>query len=336
MTNQPTINSNRPDDVKPTRRPWAYAALALGALALGTAPGCGKSPPSNTRPAATQPTSAPSSQIYKLTGVVRLVKPGDGLVTIRHDAIPGFMDAMTMPFTLKDRKWLDDVQVGDEVEGRLRVVCERGEVTDYELIDLVVSRPAPAPALILKSDLGGAGGATVQAAAPVLKPGDAVPDFALTGADGKTFRLSSLRGKVVALTFIYTRCPLPDFCPRLDAKFAEATSTARKAGSLRFLSVSFDPEHDTPAVLTRHARARGAKPPLWTFAVATHDELAKVAGQLGLAYGPTRDEIMHNLIVAIVGADGRLVRLETGAAARDWSAAELLKTMYSSISGPNG
>ena len=257
------------------------------------------------------------------------MKPAEGLVTISHAAIPGFMDAMTMPFTIKDPKLLDDVRVGDEVEGALRVERERGEVKDYELTDLVVSRPAPAPALNL--NLSGGQGATIEAAPLVLKPGDEVPDFTMTRVDGKSFRLSDLRGKVVALTFIYTRCPLPDFCPRLDAKFAEATSSARRTEALRFLSVSFDPEHDTPEILSQHARARGAKPPLWTFAVAAHDQLAKVARPLGLTYGPARDEIMHNLIVAVIGADGRLVRLETGSAARSWEAANLLKTMYSSI-----
>src|SRR5262249_57990521 len=196
---------------------------------------------------------------------------------------------------------LDDVRPGDEVEGSLRVEREGGEVKDYELTDLVVSRPAPPPAL--KLDLSG-GSPGLSPLPKALKPGDPGPDFAMTGQDGRPLRLSDLRGKVVALTFIYTRCPLPDFCPRMDRKFAEASSQAAavtgRADHLRFLSVSFDPEHDTPDVLARHARTQGARPPLWSFAVAPHDQLAKVAPALGLTYGPVKDEIIHNLIVAVI------------------------------------
>ncbi len=144
--------------------------------------------------------------------------------------------------------------------------------------------------------------------------------------------MSDLRGNVVALTFIYTRCPLPDFCPRLDAKFSEASQraavTPEKAARLRFLSVSFDPEHDTPAVLSQHAVAR---PPLWSFAVASHDELAKVAAPLGLQYGPGKAEVIHNLVIAVIGPDGRLVRKEAGSAAREWGTADLVKTMFSCV-----
>src|SRR5262249_35001926 len=158
---------------------------------------------------------------------------------------------------LKDRSLLDDVRPGDEVEGSLRVEREGGEVRDYELTDLVVSRPAPPPALKLELSGGPPG---VTPLPNVLKPGDPVPDFAMTGQDGRPFRLADLRGKVLPLTFIYTRCPLPGFCPRMDRKFAEASSQAAagpgRADRLRFLSVSFDPEHDTPDVLARHARTQ--------------------------------------------------------------------------------
>ncbi len=119
-----------------------------------------------------------------------------------------------------------------------------------------------------------------------------VPDFTMTTQEGRTLALSELRGKVVVLTFIYTRCPLPDFCPLMDRKIKELAGKVDampgRAEQVRLLSVSFDPEHDTPEVLRKHAQVQGARPPLWTFAVASHDELAKVAGPLGLMYGPRR------------------------------------------------
>jgi protein SCO1/2 len=146
-------------------------------------------------------------------------------------------------------------------------------------------------------------------------------------------RLSDLRGKVVALTFIYTRCPLPDFCPAMDAKFADLARRLSvvpgRADRVRLLSVSFDPEHDTPTVLAAHAGRRGAAPPLWTFAVASHEELGRVAGPLGLTVAPGSREISHNLRTAVIGPDGRLVRLEAG---RGWDVPEVLRTVTDSIS----
>ena len=119
--------------------------LALG-LALIAGAGCGGEAPRDGV-AARAPAGGrrPSTKSYPLVGVVREVKAESGLVTIRHQAIPGFMDAMTMPFPVKDRGVLDDLRPGDEVEGTLRVVSERGVVKDYELVDLQVTRPAPAP-----------------------------------------------------------------------------------------------------------------------------------------------------------------------------------------------
>ena len=311
--------------VAPTVSLFAFLALL---------PGCG--PPAAPRPSeaaqAVKTTPNRSVKEYKLVGVVNDVDPKKGRVTIRHEKIPGFMDAMTMPFTPKNPRDLDDVRPGDGVEATLRVETEGGEVKDYELNDLVVTNPAPAKPLTLRL----AGGQPRLDRQPVmLKPGDAVPDFSMTDEDGATRKLSDFRGNVVALTFIYTRCPLPDFCPRIDRKFSELAARVgavrSRAERVRLLSVSFDPEHDTAAALKAHARGLGAEPPLWTFAVAPHDELAKVARPLGLVYGPSRGEVIHNLVIAVIDPDGKLVRLETGDDARSWDVADLIKSMYSRL-----
>jgi protein SCO1/2 len=232
------------------------------------------------------------------------------------------MPKMTMPFTLKNKKLLDKVRPGDEVEGSLQVIYEGGEVKDVDLTDLSITHAAPstpsAPATVSPSD--------------PLKPGDVVPDFAVTTQEGRTLRLSDLKGEVVILTFIYTRCPLPEFCPAMDAKFADLarriSTVPARAERLRLLSVSFDPEHDSPEILAAHAHRQGAKPPLWTFAVASYKELAKIAGPLGLTYEPATREIAHNLRTAVIGPDGKLARLEPGPG---WSVVDLLGTAYSLI-----
>ena len=304
----------------------------LVALTATTVFGCARTPAPVVAPV---PSS--STTTYALKGEVRSVNPEQGLVTIRHEEIPGFMAAMTMPFAIKNKEELEDVRVGDEVEGSLEVQREAGEVKHYELKGLVVSRPALSPGL--KLNLSG-DTLTLSTAPKHLQPGDPVPDFAMTTQDGKTLRLADLRGKVVGLTFIYTRCPLPDFCPRMDRTFAALAAkigaVPKRAEAVRLLSVSFDPENDTPDVLTKHAKTQGAAPPLWTFAVASHPELAKVAGALGLTYGPGKNEVIHNLVIAVIGPDGRLVELRTGADARQWEPTDLLKTLYSRISDSNG
>lgn len=323
--------------MKRQRNTVAWALTLAAAILPG--PGCGRQPTAKVQAEAEAAGGASktaragaSVKTYKVVGVVRHVSPENGRVTIRHEEIPGFMAAMTMPFTVKDRQDLEDVHPGDEVEGSLRVETAGGEVSRYELTSLSVSRYAPPPALTLNLS----GGKPELATAPkVLRPGDPVPDFTMTDQDGKTFKLSDLRGKVVALTFIFTRCPLPDFCPRMDRKFAaladRVAAVPARGERVRLVSVSIDPDHDTPEVLKEHARRQGAKPPLWTFAVAPHRELDKVSGPLGLVFGPARDGIIHNLTVAVIDPEGRLTRLETGPAAGAWDPLDLLKTIYSRI-----
>jgi protein SCO1/2 len=297
------------------------ACVMVGLVALGLAAGCGRDGPI----VAPKPTT--DSRTIKLKGVVRKVDVASGEVTIAHEAIPGFMPAMTMPFTLKNKASLEDIQPGDEVEGTLRVESVGGEVKDYDLVDLTATgrsiEPPSAPI--------GVGSTGPDPA--LLKPGDLMPDLAVTTQEGRTLRLSELRGKVVALTFIYTRCPLPEFCPAMDAKFADLARRLSvvpgRADRVRLLSVSFDPEHDTPTVLAEHARRRGARPPLWTFAVASHEELDRVAGPLGLTVAPGSREISHNLRTVVIGPDGRLVRLESG---QGWITREVLRTITDLIS----
>lgn len=322
-------------------RPLLRVRLACAAL-LGLATACntqapgpeparpaapGSSAPTVAPKAAPKPEPAVSIVRYKVAGVVRRVKPDSGQVVIAHEAIPGFMNAMTMPFTLKDRSVLEDLEPGDEVEGELRVEKAGTLVKDYELTGLVVTRPAlpPAPKTLTFSPKG----LTIREAPKRLEPGQEVPDFTMTTQEGRSLKLSELRGDVVVLTFIYTRCPLPDFCPLMDRKFAELAGklagSPERARRVRLLSVSFDPEHDTPEVLRKHAAVQGAKPPLWTFAVAAHDELAKVAAPLGLTYGPTSTEIIHNLCTVVIDPTGRLARLEVGNASKKLQASELFQ-----------
>jgi protein SCO1/2 len=267
---------------------------------------------------------------YKLRGVVKKVEPERDHVTIEHEAIPGFMDAMRMRFAYKDRKTLATIRPGDLVEGKLRVERALGAVRDYELSGLQVLKSAPplptAPDISKNKVFAGAEHRQ-------LLIGEPVPDFTMTNQDGQAVKLGDLRGNVVALTFIYTRCPLPDFCPLMDKKFSELAQRIaafpERARQIRLISLSFDPEHDTPDVLKKHAQIRGAMPPLWTYAVASHAELAKIGVALGLFYQPGDTEIAHNLCTAVIDPDGNLARLEIGTERNKWDSTDLRKTLYS-------
>jgi protein SCO1/2 len=288
---------------------------------------------------ATQTPQAPvvartQSKTYPLKGVVRSVAKETHRLYIRHEAIPGFMAAMSMPFTIKDQQIFTVVRPGDTVEGTLHVELREGAVEDYELRELKITQHAPTPVVAPADSVNSPADLTPRR----LQPGDVVPNFAMTGDDGKTHELSDFKGKVVVLTFIYTRCPLPDFCPRMDTKFSELARQIapfpERARSIRLISLSFDPEHDTPEVLKKHGQIRGVIAPLWTYAVASHEELAKVAAPLGLTYGPARGEVMHNLCTAIIGPDGKLARIEVGSTSNKWETSDFLKSIYSLIPKP--
>jgi protein SCO1 len=272
---------------------------------------------------------------YHLRGVVRQVETELSHVRIAHEAIPDFMPAMEMRFAYQDRGFLEELKPGDVVEGTLRVESENGAAVDYELIGLEVTKPAPLPTLVQGSARGEL--RRVERTQQ-LETGALVPDFTMTTQEGKPQRLSDLKGNVVVLTFIYTRCPLPDFCPLMDRKFAELARTVAalpsRARAIRLVSLSFDPDHDTPEVLRKHAQMRGAAPPLWTYAVASHAELAKIAAPLGLFYSPGEREIAHNLCTVVIDPEGKLARLDLGRERNNWTAGDLTKTVYALLPAP--
>jgi protein SCO1/2 len=279
--------------------------------------GCGDQPKQDSSANTKQPQSQAASERHPLEGRVVKIDRETGLVAIRHYEIAGYMPAMTMSFPLKDDPILAELQPGDQVRGTLVV-----EAGSSRLIDLVITELADSSAAIEQ--------ARVDAR---LKPGQAVPDFTVTTQADTQLRLSELRGNVVILTFIYTRCPLPDYCPAMDRKFADLSRRLKLLGEpaqkVRMLSISFDPENDTPEVLANHAKMLGAADPLWTFCVATHEELRRVAPAFGLSYGPGEREIIHTLSTAVINADGRLIALELG---NNWKVEAVFATIRKQLS----
>lgn len=248
---------------------------------------------------------------YELEGRVVSVDRRARQVVVAHEEIPGFMKAMTMGFPLKNERDLDRVQPNDRIAGTLYVEDDRSY-----LEILVIQR-------------GPDGNDTEAPEAPAgPRPGDAVPDVTLVDHEGRPMKLSDLRGRVYALTFIYTRCPLPDFCPRMDRNFVEAAKRLEAdpgaAARYQLLSVSFDTDYDTPAVLKQYrARYRRAEPPgavPWSFATGTTADVRTLATFFGLSYRGEGAEIVHTLRTAVVDGEGRVVRVFAG---NQWTPEEL-------------
>lgn len=259
---------------------------------------------------------------YELQGQIVAIQPERNEILIKHGDIKGFMPAMTMPFKVKDAAMLTGKEPGDLVTATLAV----GEV-DAHLSAIAKTGHAPLEEPAAVSD-----------APRILVPGDEVGDALLVNQDDKPLPFSSFRGHRVALTFIYTRCPLPEFCPLMDRHFAAVQKTLAATPSLadvRLLTLTFDPEFDTPPILQAYARRRGANPAVWTFATGDPKEMARFASQFGVFVErnpQSAADIAHNLITVVVGADGRLVKRHTG---NDWTPAELVADLTATAAPAN-
>ena len=250
------------------------------------------------------------SREYQLQGQILAVRPERSEVVIKHEDIKGFMPGMTMPFTVKDGALLQGKEPGDLVTATLVV----GEVQAH-LSTLVktghakVETPAPPPA------------------PDIRQPGDQLSDSKLVDQNGDSRPLSAYRGHRVALTFIYTRCPLPEFCPLMDRHFAAVQKTLASTPALadvRLVTVTIDPAFDTPAVLKAYAARRGADPMIWSFLTGEPADVNQFGSQLGVyvEHNPqSAIDITHNLRTAVIDPDGRLVKVHNG---NSWTPTELV------------
>jgi protein SCO1/2 len=226
------------------------------------------------------------------------------------------MDAMAMPFKLKDEWAYDEMAVGDRVQATLVVSGDRSW-----LEGIIFVRESP-DSFTAASSQG-----SIEPS-----PGDNVPDFTLVNQDGKRIRLTQYRGRALVLTFIYTRCPLPDYCPLITRRFTEIMAVLKDnpalAAKTHLLSVSVDPEYDKPAVLREYARASGGIDGFdrWEFASGGADEVKKVATFFGMQYWQDDGQIIHSLRTAVIGPEGKLAALYRGS---EWKSEEIISSLQS-------
>jgi protein SCO1/2 len=257
---------------------------------------------------------------YDLKGRVVAVDKASGRVTVAHEEVKGYMDAMTMPFSLKDDWPLGVLSPGDEITATLVV----GRSSSW-LEDVVIAQQG------VKT-----GEAPGQSAA-LPRPGDAVPDYGLINQDGKRIHLGQYRGKALLLTFVYTRCPLPEYCELMSDNFAaidkELAQTPALYAKTHLLTVSFDPSHDTPAVLRSYGAAHTGRFSdetfgHWEFATGSEEEVKSIAQFFGLRYDQQTDQIIHTLSTAILTPDGKIYKIYTD---NKWKPEEVLRDLQSVV-----
>ncbi len=250
---------------------------------------------------------------YELTGQVLAVHASTQELTIKHDDIPGYMPGMTMNFRVIASSLMVERTPGELVRATLEVDGLVGRLTS-------ITHVGTAPLPDRTNEVAMAGG--------ILAPGDPLPDAALIDQDDRRRSLSEWRGTPVLVTFIYTRCPLPNYCPLMDRQFAAiqrlVAADPALRGRLRLISISFDPEFDTPAVLTAHAKTVGADTATWTFLTGDRVTVERLAGRFGVGVirGPAGEtEITHNLRTALFDAGGAMLTLYPGS---DWTPTAVL------------
>ncbi len=266
------------------------------------------------------PAAITQGKQYPVKGKVVSTDPTHGEVTLDAAAIPGFMEAMTMPFKLRTPNILSELHPGDQITATLYVTD-----TD-DLLDQVVitgqAQPDYKP--------------PVQYHVPTL--GDAVPDFKFLNQDGKQIGIDDFKGKALLLTFIYTRCPLPDYCPRMSQNFAKIDKALAADPALfaktHLLSISFDPDYDKPAVLRSYGGAYTGnytkeKFEHWDFAAPSKADLAAVDQFFDVGVTPEQDRsITHSLSTVLIGADGKVFRWYP---TNEWTPEQVLSDIKQSL-----
>ncbi len=242
--------------------------------------------------------------------------PDRHTATIQHDAIPGFMSAMTMDFNVRATNELNGIAPSDEINFKLVVGENDSWIEDIRFVSHRIENVTN-------------GVVMVHVPTAELKPGDLLPDYEFTSEDGGKIHFSDFRGQVLAFTFFFTRCPLPDFCPRMSKNFTEArellSTNFSTPTNWQFLSISFDPDADQPDTLSRYAEYyRENNSDRWLFAAASTNTLAKLAPKLDLMVSRDGESFSHNLRTVVLDPQGRITRQFDG---NQWTPQQLADAM---------
>jgi len=255
---------------------------------------------------------------YPIAGQIMSVDPEKKQIVLNHGEVPGYMPAMVMPLKVKDASQLNSFARGDEIAATLAV-----DARESWLENIKITRKGAIQADDRDAEIR-----------RLPHEGDAVPDFTLLNQDGKRVSFKDYRGKALVITFVYTRCPLPDYCPLMSDNFAEIDKALRNQPPLfsktHLLTVSFDTRHDTPAVLRSYGAAYTEKYSEekfdhWEFASGSDEEIKAITKFFGLQYSESADQIIHSLVTAVITPDGKIYKIHPS---NDWKPADLIDELH--------
>ena len=248
---------------------------------------------------------------YPAQGIIREMDLFQKTITIQHDAIPGFMPAMTMPFVYTDVRELAGITNGDTISFRITVSAKDGWIDHIRKI-------APEADTVVVTNAAQLTNGSFRLVRDVdpLNVGDPLPDYTFTNELGQPVRLADFHGQALAITFIFTRCPYPTFCPRMSLLFhdtlAQLANDPAAPTNIHLVTVSFDPDYDTPAQLKTYAEAHHYDPQRWSFLTGQLIDITALADCFGMKFWHEGAGINHNLRTAVVDTRGRLQKVLIG------------------------
>ena len=255
---------------------------------------------------------------YDTRGVVRGFSPDRSTIEIQHENIPGFMPSMTMPFVAHDPKQIADLKTGDAISFRMAVTQKDFWIENVKRIrreEVHVAEPKQKSSVSTERDAR-------------LKEGDEMPAFSLTNQNGERISLDTFRDQPFVLTFVFTRCPVPNFCPRMSNNFEELQAAIKSGGgavaATRLLSITLDPGYDTPKVLSDYAAFHHADSKIWTFATGDGKEIDSITRAFSVYRQNEGGTISHGLATALINRDRRIERIWRGNA---WTPAEVTEAI---------
>jgi protein SCO1/2 len=252
--------------------------------------------------------------VYQVRGVLRSINFADKTATIKHEEIPGYMPGMTMPFDVKEMAELAPLSVGEHVAFELVVTDTTSWIEGVKRIaGEAEAQPAPVE------------GKTTGAR---LKEGDRMPEFRLVDDQGREITGDTFAGKPLLVTFIFTRCPLPNFCPLMSRNFEVIRDGIGGdpvlASQVRFLSISFDPKFDTAEVLRQYANNHTPEHDVWRFASGSQEQVDAITQAFSVYIQRESGTISHGLCTALIGPDGVIRKIWRG---NGWDASEAVSAL---------
>ncbi|MCP5522023.1 MAG: SCO family protein [Verrucomicrobiales bacterium] len=265
------------------------------------------------------PPGTPATRTFQVKGEIRRLVPEGNVLVIKHEEIPGYMAAMTMPLEVRPPEGMKGLGVGDQIEFRMNVTEDDGWIDHIRVLEK--GRPEDVkpviPSIRIVRDVD------------ELKVGDLMPDYPFTNELHRATSLKRYRGQVVALTFIYTRCPYPTFCPRQGRQFAAACELLQEKlpgpeKRWHLLSLSFDPENDTPSVLQQYARTFNYDPAHWNFLTGAMIDIDAITEQFGVIFARDGEGFSHNVRTVVINPTGHIRKIFVG---NEWTTEELVAEM---------